>query len=64
MKPVVKKTSLAVIVVAGIAAASAMAAEEAALNVGEVNVYSYRQPFLVQPLFDTFTEQSFAPRPV
>lgn len=22
----------------------------------EVNVYSYRQPFLVQPLFDTFTE--------
>ncbi|MBL4940111.1 MAG: extracellular solute-binding protein [Colwellia sp.] len=24
----------------------------------EVNVYSYRQPFLVQPLFDQFTEQS------
>tara|TARA_R110002072_G_C7976868_1_gene535593 strand:+ start:266 stop:1285 length:1020 start_codon:yes stop_codon:yes gene_type:complete len=25
---------------------------------GEVNVYSYRQPFLVQPLFDKFTEAS------
>ncbi|MBU2894265.1 extracellular solute-binding protein [Colwellia sp. D2M02] len=24
----------------------------------EVNVYSYRQPFLVKPLFDQFTEQS------
>jgi iron(III) transport system substrate-binding protein len=24
----------------------------------EVNVYSYRQPFLVKPLFDTFTAQS------
>lgn len=24
----------------------------------EVNVYSYRQPFLVQPLFDKFTEES------
>ena len=26
--------------------------------VQEVNVYSYRQPFLVKPLFDKFTEQS------
>jgi len=25
---------------------------------GEVNVYSYRQPFLVQPLFDTFEKQT------
>jgi len=25
---------------------------------GEVNVYSYRQPFLVDPIFDAFTEQS------
>ena len=24
----------------------------------EVNVYSYRQPFLVKPLFDKFTEQT------
>jgi hypothetical protein len=58
MKPVVKKTALASIVVLGIAAATAMAAEEAALKAGEVNVYSYRQPFLVQPLFDAFTEQT------
>ena len=58
MKPVVKKSVLASLAVLGIAAASAMAAEEAALNVGEVNVYSYRQPFLVQPLFDAFTERS------
>jgi iron(III) transport system substrate-binding protein len=58
MKPVMKKTALASIIVASIAAATAMAAEEASLNVGEVNVYSYRQPFLVQPLFDAFTDQS------
>ena len=25
---------------------------------GEVNVYSYRQPFLVQPLFDAFTAET------
>lgn len=25
---------------------------------GEVNVYSYRQPFLVKPLFDSFTKQT------
>lgn len=25
---------------------------------GEVNVYSYRQPFLVKPLFDKFTDQT------
>ena len=25
---------------------------------GEVNVYSYRQPFLVKPLFDAFTKQT------
>lgn len=58
MNPVVKKSALAGIVVVGIAAASAMAAEEASLKAGEVNVYSYRQPFLVQPLFDAFTEQT------
>ena len=32
-------------------------AQTAAAN-GEVNVYSYRQPFLVQPLFDAFTAES------
>lgn len=58
MKPVVKKAVFASTIVLAIAAASAMAAEEAALKAGEVNVYSYRQPFLVQPLFDTFTEQT------
>jgi iron(III) transport system substrate-binding protein len=58
MKPIVKKAALAGLVIAGIAAASAMAAEEASLKAGEVNVYSYRQPFLVQPLFDAFTEQT------
>ena len=58
MKPVVKNTAVASLVAAGIAAASAIAAEEASLNVGEVNVYSYRQPFLVQPLFDAFTEKT------
>ena len=30
----------------------------AALAAGEVNVYSYRQNFLVKPLFDAFTEQT------
>ncbi|NNE83547.1 MAG: Fe(3+) ABC transporter substrate-binding protein [Alphaproteobacteria bacterium] len=58
MKPIVKKAALAGLVITGIAAASAMAAEEASLKAGEVNVYSYRQPFLVQPLFDAFTEQT------
>lgn len=28
------------------------------LQANEVNVYSYRQPFLVQPLFDVFTEKT------
>jgi len=58
MKPSVKKTVFAGTVVLAIAAASAMAAEEATLKAGEVNVYSYRQPYLVQPLFDSFTEQT------
>ncbi len=55
MKPFVKKAALAGTIMLAIVAASAMAAEEAAIKAGEVNVYSYRQPFLVQPLFDTFT---------
>lgn len=58
MKPFVKKIAFAGTFVLGIAAASAMAAEEATLTAGEINVYSYRQPFLVQPLFDAFTEQT------
>ncbi len=58
MKPLMKKTAFVGTMVLAMATAGAMAAEEAALKVGEVNVYSYRQPFLVQPLFDTFTEQT------
>ena len=43
------------------AAAAALAltlAGQAAAADQEVNVYSYRQPFLVQPLFDAFTRQT------
>ena len=32
--------------------------EAAKANEEEVNVYSYRQPFLVKPLFDKFTEET------
>jgi iron(III) transport system substrate-binding protein len=46
----------------GIAAAIALtvAGGQAARADGEVNVYSYRQPFLVQPLFDTFEKETGA----
>jgi len=40
------------------AAGPALADQQAAINSGEVNVYSYRQPFLIQPMFDAFTRQS------
>ncbi len=30
----------------------------AAAEIGEVNLYSYRQPFLIQPLLDEFTKRS------
>lgn len=47
---------------AGIAAlvfgAGAIAEQQAAVNAGEVNVYSYRQPFLIQPMFDAFTRDT------
>lgn len=50
------------LVAAGLAAAfatgPALADEQAAINAGEVNVYSYRQPFLIQPMFDAFTRDS------
>ena len=36
----------------------ALADEQAAIDKGEVNVYSYRQPFLIQPMFDAFTRES------
>ena len=37
---------------------SAVADQQASLNAGEVNVYSYRQPFLIQPMFDAFTRDT------
>ena len=44
------------VIAAGIVAASiVLAAASQASAAEEVNVYSYRQPYLVQPLFDGFT---------
>ena len=38
---------------------SAFAASIAnAANLGEVNVYSYRQPYLIDPLFKEFTDET------
>ncbi len=48
-----RKPTLAIAVAAGLAALTAAAAEAA-----EVNVYSYRQPFLVEPLFKAFTDRT------
>ena len=36
----------------------AIADQQAAVNASEVNVYSYRQPFLIQPMFDAFTRDT------
>ncbi|WP_417666488.1 Fe(3+) ABC transporter substrate-binding protein [Roseibium sp.] len=45
--------------VAGLALlASGIAAGTPALASGEVNIYSYRQPFLIQPLLDAFTKET------
>jgi iron(III) transport system substrate-binding protein len=41
-----------------LATGPALADEQAAINKGEVNVYSYSQPFLIQPMFDAFTRDS------
>lgn len=43
---------------AKIAAAVLVALPAAAAAAEEVNVYSYRQPFLVKPLFDAFTKET------
>jgi iron(III) transport system substrate-binding protein len=43
---------------AALASSPVLAAEQAAINNGEVNVYSYRQPFLIQPMFDAFTRDT------
>src|SRR5262249_57222236 len=37
---------------------SAFAASIANANLGEVNVYSYRQPYLIDPLFKEFTDET------
>ncbi|MDA0787718.1 MAG: Fe(3+) ABC transporter substrate-binding protein [Proteobacteria bacterium] len=48
--------------VAGVAAlllgTGAIAEEKAAVNPGEVNVYSYRQPVLIEPMFNAFTRDT------
>jgi iron(III) transport system substrate-binding protein len=54
MMSVVRRSVVRVIASAGLLAL----AGGAALADGEVNVYSYRQPFLVQPLFDAFTKET------
>jgi len=41
-----------------IALATSLLSAAPALADGEVNIYSYRQPFLIQPLLDAFTEQT------
>lgn len=38
--------------------ASVLASAAPALADGEVNIYSYRQPFLIQPLLDAFTAET------
>jgi len=39
-------------------AATVLLSSTAALAEGEVNVYSYRQPFLIEPIFEAFTTES------
>lgn len=41
-----------------LAFSTALAVPAVAMAAEEVNVYSYRQPFLIKPLFDTFTQQT------
>lgn len=38
--------------------AGVSAQQQAAVDAGKVNVYSYRQPFLIQPMFDAFTRDT------
>jgi iron(III) transport system substrate-binding protein len=51
MTTIKASTALLLVACCGVNAGGAMAAEE-------VNVYSYRQPFLIKPLFDAFTRES------
>lgn len=43
---------------AGALAATTLASPLAAFAEGDVNVYSYRQPYLIEPLMQAFTEES------
>ena len=43
---------------AAMLATAGLALPATALADGEVNVYSYRQPYLVNPLFDAFTKET------
>ena len=45
-------------ILTGLLLATSLAATATATASEEVNVYSYRQPFLVKPLFDQFTEKT------
>jgi iron(III) transport system substrate-binding protein len=45
-------------IVGAISAISAMAAMATGASGAEVNLYSYRQPFLMDPLLDAFTEET------
>lgn len=49
------KSGLKAAVAAGVAAGVLASAQAQA---AEVNVYSYRQPFLIQPMFDAFTRET------
>jgi len=51
-----KKFCLGLTVLCGFGAAQPIAAQQAAA--AEINLYSYRQPFLIQPLLDAFTAES------
>lgn len=50
-----KKRLSASVVILGISAISGVFADE---KKQEVNVYSYRQPFLIEPMFEAFTQQT------
>ena len=53
MKSLISRTMMsAAIIGAGFAAGAAQAETK------EINLYSYRQPFLIQPMLNEFTKQS------
>ena len=54
----VKKNGLIAAVAIGAVVSSAVLASSAVQAAEEVNLYSYRQPFLIKPFLDVFTKQS------